>query len=154
MAHFPSAVRPIVSGQTATPISPLILPNKTTYPSKIMRCDVVFGLPSMDCSGTGICKIEISSFNQPLQTSKRCQLTFGLVSAGPGGKISIYFFREFLCIRLYRQHFRKGVLSMKEACPISSEISKGLNFQGTKILTGKYALVECNGFFRVDMNCG
>jgi len=154
MAHVPSAVRPNLSGQTATPISPLMLPSKTIYPSKTMRCDVVFGSPSMDCNGTGICKLNASDYNQQVQRTNRCQNTFGLVSAGPNGKISLFFFREFLCIRLYRQHFRKGVLTMQEACPLPSEISKGLHAFGENILPGNYAVIECDGYFRVDMNCG
>jgi hypothetical protein len=152
MAYIPSAVRPTLRGQSDVPISTLKLPNKTSYPSKIMRCDVVFGSPSMDCNGTGICRITSGHVTRTLQLKKSCQLTHGQIEAAPNGKVSIYFFREFLCTKLFRQHFRKGVLSMKEACPIPSKIFKGLDINGESLLPGDYAIFECDGYFRVDMD--
>ena len=152
MAYIPSAVRPTLRGQSDVPISSLRLPNKTSYPSKIMRCDVVFGSPSMDCNGTGICRITSVHVLNSLQLKKSCQLTFGQIAAAPNGKVSIYFFREFLCIKLFKAHFRKGVLTMKEACPIPSKIYKGLNIHGKKLLPGDYTVIEGDGYFRVDLD--
>lgn len=152
MAYIPSAVRPTLRGQSDVPISTLKLPNKTSYPSKIMHCDVVFGSPSMDCNGTGICRITSVHVSRSLQRKKSCQLTYGQIAASPNGKVSIYFFREFLCIKLFRQHFRKGILSMKEACPIPSKIHKRLDISGKKLLPGDYAVIEGDGFFRVDLD--
>ncbi len=152
MSHISRAVRPSLHGQTANPITPRIFPSTSAFSSKMLHCDVVFGSPSMDCSGTGICKITGTNAFLPLQQKKACQLTFAQVAAVPGGRISLYFFREFLCIHLYRQHFRKGVLVMKEACPIPSKISMGLNIAGKKLLPGNYSVVECDGYFRVDLN--
>ncbi len=153
MTHVSSAVRPNLCGRTAKPITHKVLPKKTTYSSKMMHCDVVFGSPSMDCNGTGICKITGTNSSRPVQLKKNCQLTFGQIAAAPNGKVSLFFFREYLCIHLYRQHFRRGVLKMKEACPIPSEISNGLNVKGKNLLPGNYAVVECDGYFRVDLDC-
>ncbi len=118
-----------------------------------MHCDVVFGSPSMDCNGTGICKITGTNSIRPLFLKKDCLLTKGQICAAPDGKISLFFFREFLCIHLYRQHFRKGVLTMKEACPLPKEISKSLNLKGKRLMPGNYAVVEMDGYFRVDLTC-
>ncbi len=153
MTQVLSAGRPNLRGQTVEPILPVIFPNKTAYPSKVMHCDVVFGSPSMDCNGTGICRITGTNSFRTLPKKKACQLTFGQIAAAPDSKISLFFFREFLCIQLYRQHFRKGVLAMKEACPIPSEIAKGLNLFGKNLLPGNYAITECDGYFRVDLDC-
>jgi len=156
MSHISHAVRPNLYGQTVEPITqgkPVFLPQKNTYSSKVMHCDVVFGSPSMDCNGTGICKI--TGTNTFLSVSKKsCQLTFGQIAAAPNGKISLFFFREFLCIQLYRQHFRKGILAIKEACPLPSEIVQGLNIPGTALIPGQYAVIECDEYFRVDLDCG
>ncbi|MFN0214650.1 MAG: hypothetical protein ACKVT2_10380 [Saprospiraceae bacterium] len=153
MAQFPSAVRLAHSGQTAIPIPALILPNKHSYPAKILRCDVVFGSPSMDCSGTGICKLNTSWHQQSIPGSKNCQLTFGLAAARPDGGLSLFFFPEFLCMQLYRKHFQKGILAMTEACPISSDISKKLNISATELLPGNYSIIQRDGYYRVDFNC-
>ena len=156
MSHISHAVRPNLYGQTVEPITPkkpVSLPNKSTYPSKVMHCDVVFGSPGMDCNGTGICKITGTNTFLRVSSKKSCQLTFGQIAAAPNGKISLYFFRELLCIKLYRQHFRKGVLKMEEACPLPLEIAQGLNICGTALLPGHYTVVECDGYFRVDLDC-
>lgn len=154
MTHVSSAVRPNLQGATVQPITATkIFPNQTTYPSKMMHCDVVFGSPSMDCNGTGICKITGTNSIRPMHLKKSCQLTFGQIAAAPNGKVSLFFFREFLCIQLYRQHFRKGVLTMKEQCPIPSDISKTLNVKAKNLLPGNYAVVECEGYYRVDIDC-
>ena len=153
MTHVSSAVRPNFIGQTAVPITTQKFPSTNSVPAKVLHCDVVFGSPSMNCNGTGICKITGTNSVKPLQMKKDCRLTFGQIAAGPKGKISLFFFREFLCIHLYRQHFRKGVLVMKEDCPLPSEFTHGLNIKGKNLLAGQYAIVECDGYFRVDVHC-
>lgn len=152
MTHVSSAVRPNLQVHTAVPITTQVFPNKTTSSAKMMYCDVVFGSPSMDCNGTGICKITGTHANRPIHLKKSCQLTFGLIAAAPKGKVSLFFFREFLCVPLYRQHFRKGVLEMKESCPLPSEISKGLNVKGKTLQPGSYVVTEKDGYFRVDVD--
>ncbi|MFN0033507.1 MAG: hypothetical protein ACKVUS_00485 [Saprospiraceae bacterium] len=148
-----SAVRPAKLGQMALLITPKTFPNKNSHPSKILHCDVVFGSPSMDCNGTGICKITGTHAVRHLHLKKDCRLTFGQIAAAPEGKISLFFFREFLCTRLYRQHFRKGVLVLKEPCALPKEIYKALDIKGKTLLSGDYAVVECDGYFRVDVDC-
>lgn len=152
MTHVSSAVRPNLQVHTAVPITTQVFPNKTTSSVKMMYCDVVFGSPSMDCNGTGICKITGTHANRPIHLKKNCQLTMGLIAAAPEGKVSLFFFREYLCIHLYRQHFRKGILEMKESCPLPKEISKGLNVNGRTLLPGSYTVVEVDGYFRVDVD--
>lgn len=153
MTHVSSAVRPYLHESTVLPITTRIFPNKNSQPAKVMHCDVVFGSPSMNCNGTGICKITGTNSISPIFLKKDCRRTFGQISAAPNGKVSLFFFREFLCIHLYRQHFRKGVLVMKEVCPLPSEVCKGLNLNGKNLLAGNYEVVECEGYFRVDVDC-
>jgi len=156
MSHISHAVRPNFHGRTVEPITPkktISLLNKTSYPSKILHCDVVFGSPAMECNGTGICKITGTNTLQRISSKKSCQLTFGQIAVATNGKISLFFFREFLCIQLYRLHFRKGILAMKEACPLPAEIAKGLNINGEALLPGNYSVVECDGYYRVDVDC-
>ncbi|MDO8368555.1 MAG: hypothetical protein Q7T20_17275 [Saprospiraceae bacterium] len=107
----------------------------------------------MNCNGTGICKINITNFGQRSPAKKSCQLTFAIASTAPNGIISLYFFRELLCIQLYRKHFRKGIMRMAEACPIPTDLAKGLNIKSKTMLPGNYAVEELDGYFRVDLDC-
>ena len=138
---------------SALPIYSKVFRNQTASAIKSISCDVVFGSPNMDCNGTGICRISSYRPDQPMQLKKDCRLTSGMISAAPNGKISIYFFRELLCIKLYRKHFHKGVLEMTEACPIPASIASSLNINSKKLLPGNYSVLECEGYYRVDLNC-
>lgn len=133
---------------------PISLPNtaqKSPQYLQKMYCDVVFGSPSMDCNGTGICKINSAHSRQAVLPKKDCTHTSGVIASNPGGQISLYFFRKFLCIHLYRQHFRKGVFVLNEPCPVPEEITKGLNIKGQVLLPGQYKVHTSDGFFRVDL---
>lgn len=146
-------MRPVDLGQLALPITPQKPLRRNAALIKTLHCDVVFGSPSADCHGTGICKITGTNSVHRLRLKKDCQLTFGQIAAAPNGKISLFFFREFLCIHLYRQHFRKGVLVMKEPCALPKEISQGLGVKAGSLLSGDYKVLECEGYFRVDVDC-
>lgn len=152
MTNVSNVVRPVVHGQATQPILFQNYPIPNAYPAKMIHCDVVFGSPSMNCNGTGICKLTSSKLNRPTALKRDCRMTFGQISATQEGKISLYFFREYLCIHLYRQHFRKGLLDMKESCPLPSGIAKSLKIKGKKLVPGKYAVLECDGYFRVDLD--
>ncbi len=152
MSHISSAVRPH-NGSMALPITTKAIRYENRQIPAKMYCDVVFGSPSLDCDGTGICRITGTNSFVQMNLKKDCRITFGQISAAPNGKVSIFFFREFLCIHLYRQHFRKGVLTMKEQCPIPSGMSKALKIKGKRLLPGNYTVIEREGYFRVDVDC-
>lgn len=118
-----------------------------------MHCEVVFGSPSMNCNGTGICRITGTNSIKPLSQKKDCRVTFGQISAAPNGKVSLFFFREQLCIHLYRQHFHKGTLTLTEACPLPMALCKALNIEFQQVLPGNYTVMACDGHFRVDLDC-
>lgn len=153
MTHVSSAVVPSLQGQTAKPIAPKTNLIKNIFNLKMVNCEVVFGSPSMNCNGTGICRITGTNSIQPLSLKKDCRITLGQIAASPNGKVSLFFFREFLCVQLYRHHFHKGVLTMKEDCPLPKELANALNIKGKKLQSGNYAIVECQGYYRVDITC-
>ncbi len=66
----------------------------------------------------------------------------------------LVFLRELLCVNLFRRHFRKGVLEMPEACPISAELESQLGLSGKVLLPGRYAVAEQGGCFCVEISCG
>jgi hypothetical protein len=153
MTFVSSAVRPSLRGRIAVPIASIKFPSHVTHPNVVMHCEVVFGSPSMNCNGTGICKITGTNSVLSMHLKKDCQLTFGQIAAAPNGKVSLFFFREYLCINLYKKHFRKGILEMKEQCPLPADLSKALNIQGNMLLPGLYTVVETEDYFRVDVDC-
>lgn len=122
--------------------------------AQLIRCDIVFGMPSQDCRGTGICKITSDVFRSADQ-KKNCRHTIAFAGRTAGGnKISLFFLRELLCINLFRDQFRNGVFEMPEACALPEDMAAALNLQGSALMPGTYRIVEKDNCFRVDIDCG
>ena len=151
MTHASCAVSPVVTGELPTPITFRKQSEKTALKTKMMNCEVVFGSPSLDCGGTGICRITGTNSIKGYYQHKNCSRTLGQIAAAGNGTISLFFFREFLCIRLYRKHFYKGVFSVTEACPIPPDVSATLGIEASAIVPGQYVVREMDGYFRVDL---
>jgi hypothetical protein len=152
MSPISNAVRPGIAGPATLPITSRKNLKTDHNLVKILHCTVVFGSPNADCRGTGICKITGTYERQMLMLKKDCRLTFGQICASPNGKVSLFFFREFLCIHLYKAHFRKGMFEMKEACPIPENISAQLGLDASMLAAGLYPVVEGDGYFRIDVD--
>jgi hypothetical protein len=154
MTHLPKA-----AGQDKHVFSaaPIFIPsrNHAEEQSGIMaiHSEVVFGSPAMNCNGTGICRISSMHSVHTDDGYGRCQRTQARITTGEKGKITLYFFRAHLCIQLFRKHFYKGMLEMTEPCEIPSDLLDKLQIQAKTILPGKYAIVEQNGVFKLELDC-
>lgn len=122
--------------------------------SQLIRCDIVFGMPSQDCRGTGICKLT-SDVAQPLNLKNDCRNSVAFAGrAGEGEQVMLVFFRELLCSHLYSRQFRKGILEMTEPCPVPLDLTETLGLKGNMLLPGSYAILEQDGCFRISITCG
>ena len=137
------------------PVRSLDLQQSSIFPTQEgIHCDVVFGSPSSDCRGTGICKISGTNSLLILHQKKACKRTQAvMVERADKQGISLIFFRSLLCSQLYRHHFWKGVLTMKEACILPQEIRDNLQIEFSQMLPGNYQVREESGYFRVDIDC-
>ncbi|MCB0529654.1 MAG: hypothetical protein H6565_13145 [Lewinellaceae bacterium] len=122
--------------------------------SQLIRCDIVFGMPSQDCRGTGICKLSSDLFLQQ-PPAKNCRHTVAFVSGCDidPSRVRLLFFREFLCIDLFRRQFRNGIFAMPESCPIPEALAKDLGMNISTLLPGNYSVQEAENCFIVDIDC-
>lgn len=119
-----------------------------------LQCDVIFGSPSADCRGTGICKITGTNGFAPYFRKRECRATTAIaVKREDLTGISLIFARIQLCTQLYRRHFWKGILKLDEPCTLPDEIRETLGCNFRSILPGQYSVQEKDGFFYVDLNC-
>jgi len=122
--------------------------------SQLIRCDIVFGMPSQDCRGTGICKLT-SDVSAPLNLKNDCRNSVAFAGkGGEGDQVVLVFFRELLCSNLYSRQFRKGVFEMTEPCPLPVDLTEMLELKGNTLLPGRYAILEQDGCFRITISCG
>ena len=149
MANISSAESRPTLGQSSSLFSRI-----KNFDSGLVRCDIVFGMPSQDCRSTGICKLN-SDYNALHSPKNDCRNTVAFAGkSGHGNRIILVFFRELLCAQLYSRHFRKGVLEMKEPCPLPEQLVADLGINGTSLLAGTYRIQESEGCFRVEVDCG
>ncbi|MBC7776198.1 MAG: hypothetical protein H7246_12250 [Phycisphaerae bacterium] len=154
MRNFPMQNTPTnISPAWGNPNQNLIRPRRETESARQLSCDVVFGSPSADCMGTGVCRITArTGGNQSASERKRsCRSTVGLffpIEAGEG--VSMVLTRALLCIQLYKTHLRHGTLTLESPCQLPRHIAKALGLKIRALPIGKYPVQENEGFLRID----
>ncbi len=115
-----------------------------------MSCEVIFGSPSSDCRGTGVCKITAHHHDRQFSKHNDCQSTTGICTGLNGGQqLSVVFFRELLCVKILRRHLMANELELKEPCPLPPELIKFLGLGIKTLMPGRYAIEEGQGYYRV-----
>jgi hypothetical protein len=118
---------------------------------KIIRCDVVFGSPSLGCRGTGVCKITAHRTVRQDGWRRDCNSTTAFLSPSNGGfGVSMLLMRELLCVNMLRTHLRSGTLELKESCPIPAFFVEGLGLQIKNLRPGHYPIEELDGYYRIN----
>lgn len=120
-----------------------------------MSCDVVFGSPSADCRGTGICRISARVSHSPLPAARRqkCQSAVGLLYPIDGGSgLAMVFTKGMLCTQLYRKHFRKGYLCIESYSFLPDDVVRGLSLKTNKLSPGIYPVAEDSEFLRINFH--
>lgn len=127
--------------------------NRETDTTNQMSCDVVFGSPSANCLGTGICRITARNTPQAIQSGQKrnCQSTAALLFPIYKGKgLSMVLTRSLLCVKLYKSHLRHGVLRLDSPYPLSKELRSTLGLKLKELPAGDYKVLESSGFIRID----
>jgi len=126
---------------------------RETESTRQLSCDVVFGSPSADCMGTGVCRITARTGGSPSgsQRKQNCRSTVGLLFPIEGGKgVSLVLTRALLCTKLYKTHLRHGILTLETPCQLPKDISKLLGLKINELPLGKYPIHENENFLRID----
>lgn len=138
------------TGRLYDPIGNMLQPMRETMSEKSMSCDVVFGSPSNDCRGTGICKITARTSRPGIQTPRDCKTAKALfVSGEHGANLSMVFAREMICLHIWRNHLRKGVLTLQEPCKIPADIIRTIGLKFNTLRPGQYTVEELEGRYRI-----
>ncbi|MBL7805311.1 MAG: hypothetical protein JNL02_16350 [Saprospiraceae bacterium] len=131
------------------------LPGFGHHADKFYRCEVIFGMPSADCAGTGICKIVVNrgSSGRTQQMRKDCKHTGAIFArSGETGEFSMLLFPELLCTELYRRHLRQGVLELHEPCRLPNDLSAALDLPFRQLGAGSYVLEVRHGYYQIKFN--
>ncbi|MDO8367764.1 MAG: hypothetical protein Q7T20_13265 [Saprospiraceae bacterium] len=154
-------MRNITSLAAPTSLSPpwvrpeqnLVRSLRETESTQQLSCDVVFGSPSADCMGTGVCRISARSVKSPaLPEHKRsCRSTVGLLFPIEGGRgVSLVLTKAILCTQLYKKHLRAGTISLESPCPLPQRVTKTLGLTIRELPIGVYTIQKGDGLLRID----
>lgn len=125
----------------------------THHEPMFLQCEVMFGSPSSNCDGNGICKIAARSSGQlqPFVRRTSCSRASALFTSNDNDKgASLIFRRDWLCSKLMRQHFRHGVLEMPEPCPIPKGFVSALGLQITELPAGLHLIEDYGTYYRIN----
>jgi hypothetical protein len=137
----------------SAPDQNLIRPRRETESTRQLSCDVVFGSPSADCMGTGVCRISARTGGSPSATDRKrsCKSTVGLLFPIEGGNgVSVILTRALLCSQLYKMHLRHGLLKIETAYPLPKSVTQILGLKIKELAIGEYPISEAEGFLRID----
>lgn len=109
-----------------------------------LKAEVVFGKPSKNCLGTGICKV------LPYQATNECGCASTSVELRKANEHTLLmrFRREELCSKRRRQ-FAEGSFLVEESVALPEFVKKELKFDAAFILSGCYAVWENDRFLSV-----
>ncbi len=139
----------------SNPDQNLMRPRRETESTRQLSCDVVFGSPSADCMGTGVCRITARSGGSPSFSERKrsCQSTVGLLFPNEGGNgVSLVLTKALLCTKLYKLHLRHGTLTLESPCRLTEDVIQTLGLKITELSIGQYPIGESKGFLRIDFN--
>lgn len=110
---------------------------------KIINSQVIFGTPSRDCSGSGICKI------YTIHAAKRLQIACEMVPArlAVSDQDLLISFSEADCTESLRQKQFRGIhFWIEEAFQLPVWLAQKLDIPATVIPSGGYLIQRKNGF--------
>lgn len=131
------------------------LPGFGHHADKFYRCEVIFGMPSADCAGTGICKIVVNRMpgREGCTSKKDCKSTGVLFARnGETGEFSMLLFRELICTELYRRHLRQGVLELKEPCRLPADLVAFFQLPMRVLGPGIFPIEARQGYCQIKFN--
>lgn len=117
----------------------------------LFQCEVMFGSPSSNCGGNGICKIVAKNGHPSLAFQRTsCSHAKAFFTSSDGGEsISLVFRREWLCGNLMRRHFWHGILEMPEPCPIPPALVSLFGLKTNELPAGLHLIEDYKTYFRI-----
>ncbi|MCB0525988.1 MAG: hypothetical protein H6576_11065 [Lewinellaceae bacterium] len=152
MGNLLSTKLPIGSPGRAPMLRSVFELRQITKGMQQLSCDVVFGSPSADCLGTGVCKISALGVMPGIKSGSRdCARAPGILAPIDGGAgVSMVFAREMMCTKLLRNQFRKGVLTLESSYRLPATIISALALRIRTLKKGEYRVEEVDGFIRIN----
>ncbi|KAA3639247.1 MAG: hypothetical protein DWQ02_04005 [Bacteroidetes bacterium] len=117
-----------------------------------VRTEVKFGMVSRNCSGFGICTVEVEATSQPLSLTTSCHSAVAYLTYESFGQLCFYFLKGTVCPKAERKFFRRGLFVVNETFVVPGAIARRFDMNNQFVRRGKYPIVETEKFWRVSFN--
>ncbi len=115
-------------------------------PVREVEMEVVFGTPSKNCSGSGICMIT-SRF--PEGHSISCPHARAIIHVAPGEELVFRFRKHRLCNRAVQAYFSAGFFPVEETFSLPQRLVRQFGLPINTIPPGRYLLEEYSREWRL-----
>lgn len=115
-------------------------------PVKEVEMEVVFGTPSRNCSGSGICMIT-SRF--PDGYTIPCPHARAIIHFSPGEELVFRFRKQRLCNRAVQAYFSPGFFLVEEPFSLPQRLVRQWSLPITQVSPGRYLLEEYSSEWRL-----
>ncbi len=126
-------------------------PEYTRTGTLLCQCEVMFGSPSSNCGGNGICKI-VAKSDRPASGFKRtsCSHARAFFTVGGDSNACLIFRRDWLCANLMRRYLRHGFLEMPEPCPLPAGIVSAFGLKINELPAGLHLIEDYGTHIRIN----
>jgi hypothetical protein len=127
-----------------------LIPDRSQVTSLSLQCELMFGSPSSNCGGNGICKIIAKQPDNRPAFRTHCSRAKALFVTGQDSQtVSLVFRREWLCSNLMRHYFRHGIFEMPEPCPIPSQLVAASGTALSELPAGLHPIEDCGAYLLI-----
>jgi hypothetical protein len=127
------------------PNSPM--PSTSQAQSNGLPVEIIYGLPSRNCRGMGICQVKLLENANNLCQCKSSSLALAKVSAKGG--LELWILRHSLDPLQYQARFQNLELVLEETKVLESSVCEALKIGPAALLAGKYPVQESEEYIQV-----
>ena len=132
------------------PISAILGPHFTTSKAIGVYAEARFGIPSKNCVGLGVCKLEllssVKSWNKP---SCACHKGRVLIHKTTSDRLCFLFEKTSLSLPTIQQHFSSTTFVIHEDFQLTTMIAKQLGQTSYILRQGYYPIIDLEAFYKV-----
>ena len=131
----------------------LITDNQVPKPGKQqleLSAEVIFGVPSQGCRGTGICKLTtLAEQSKKPSMMTRCKKGLAIISITAEDRIKFNFEKASMCKATIKKHFGYHYFFLEETFEVPAAIRELLELKQARIKPGAYPIVDAGPSFTV-----
>ncbi len=131
--------------------TPVILrPHFTTSKAIGIYAEARFGIPSKNCVGLGVCKLEllssVQSWNKPPCVCSKARV---LIHETTSDRLCFLFDKTSLSLSTIQQHFSSATFVIHEDFQLSTTMAKQLGKTSYILRQGYYPIIDLEAFYKV-----